>query len=254
MCCIVLTTYHGCSLLLACKEKIDAQKLKDSSESLVEIERSLNLGYAVLARDAFGRTGEAVVTLTVFIIHFCFCVGYIIFLGNSLESLAEDLHHSKVCSSEGLGLENEARSLTTTPAVEMPNALVKEPIEPQHKVEDSGLRNLTELLFYSYMNMSHDVELDCNFDPKEAPKFHFLVWMMSPFFILLCLPNLAFVKDMLNVMSFLTFIVVYLSITGWLVSGLFPSQTSSSNDPSLSVQSEQQNIELFGNIFLELKF
>ena len=226
LCCIVLTTYHGCSLLLVCKEKIDAQKLRDSSESIVEIERSLNLGYAVLARDAFGRTGEVVVTVTVFVIHFCFCVGYIIYLGNSLESLAEDLHHSKICSSEGLGMGNTGRGQITTMTPDLPNQMVKEEIQPlkreaftQHKVEDSGLRNLTELKFYTYINMSHDVELNCNFDPKDAPKFHYLVWMMSPFFILLCLPNLAFVKDMLNVLSFLTFIVVYMAMSGWLVSG-----------------------------------
>ena len=206
---IVVVTYHGCSLLLLCKERVEQRKLRDSAESLLEIEKSLKLGYAILAKDAFGPSGELLVTVSIFLIHFCFCTGYVIFLGNAMESLAEEFHHAEVCSTHGLH-KRELSGVNLTKRHWSPNANFT-------KVSDKGVVNISEFSFFNFGNLTQDVEVDCTFQPKEAPQFQFLVWLISPIFIILCLPNLQLLRDMLNILSFFTFVIVYISLAGWLI-------------------------------------
>ena len=204
MCCIVLVTYHGCSLLLICKQKIDERKLCDSTESIhVGTDKPVKIGYAALAGDAFGPVGESVVTISIFVIHFCFCTGYFIYLGNSMESLAEEFQRSRICSQ--------------------PENFVTRQLEAAELPEDLLLNRLwtngSEFAVVPYKRVKNGVEFECDFRPEDAPKFNHLVWIMSPFVVILCLPNFQILQDFLNIFQFITVIFVYFCLSGWLVGG-----------------------------------
>ena len=120
-----------------------------------------------------------------------------------MEALSEDFHKSRVCSKQAFEKRAKRELMNVT---EWPK---------------DGLANLSDFAFYRIGNLTHDVELDCDFRPSDAPTFDQLVWLMSPLFVILCLPNLQLLRDFLNLLAFITIIFVYSFLLIWLLQGQY---------------------------------
>ncbi|GAB1597532.1 uncharacterized protein LOC115218729 isoform X2 [Argonauta hians] len=92
-------TSHCCQLIVKCKYyaldillcKFDARHLKSSDnmdQQRIELESQLQkqLSYGDIGMIAFGRIGQGVVNFCVFLTQFGYCIGYCIFVGNTLLS------------------------------------------------------------------------------------------------------------------------------------------------------------------------
>uniref|UniRef100_A0A0L8GXY0 Amino acid transporter transmembrane domain-containing protein n=1 Tax=Octopus bimaculoides TaxID=37653 RepID=A0A0L8GXY0_OCTBM len=96
---IASLTSHCCQLIVKCKYyaldillwKFDARHLKSSDnmdQQRLELESQLQkqLSYGDIGMIAFGRIGQGVVNFCVFLTQFGYCIGYSIFVGNTLLS------------------------------------------------------------------------------------------------------------------------------------------------------------------------
>ena len=100
---IGFATDHCCHLIVKCKrhviEKLRQQMIANGvDEYLVEKEREhlgRTLSFGKIGKVSMGRLGVALVNTSILITQFGFCVGYFIFLGNTMRSVFYDLLHYK---------------------------------------------------------------------------------------------------------------------------------------------------------------
>lgn len=119
---IALVTDHCCKLIVKCKyaaiQQIStrlAPKKTDDQESIILIRHmSRNLTYGDIGKIACGSIGILIVNICIIFTQFGFCIGYFIFVGNTVSSLFP---------SKNISLNsNETSSLLFTNSSEVPSS------------------------------------------------------------------------------------------------------------------------------------